>query len=72
MKTVSIRIDDDLKTRWDELAETHGLDTQLLMREAIVEKLEEMEDFYVVQARTATPFQPVPNDEVWRRLGLED
>lgn len=72
MKTVSIRIDDDVKTRWDELADAHGLDSQRLMREAIVEKLEELEDLYVVKARTTAPFQPVPNEEVWRRLGLED
>lgn len=72
MKTVSIRIDDDIKARWDELAEVHGLDSGRLMRQAIVEKLEELEDYYVVKERTATPFQPVPNEEVWRRLGLED
>lgn len=72
MKTVTIRIDDDVMTRWDELAQAHGLDSGRLMRQAIVEKLEELEDFYVVKARTAKPFQPVPNEEVWRRLGLED
>ncbi|MDN2578451.1 hypothetical protein [Aquibium sp. ELW1220] len=33
MKTASIRIDDDVKTSWDELAEARGLDRQRLMRE---------------------------------------
>lgn len=72
MKTISIRIDEDVKSRWDRLADEHGLNQSRLMREAIVEKLEELEDFYVVKARTKEPFTPIPNEEVWRRLGLED
>jgi RHH-type rel operon transcriptional repressor/antitoxin RelB len=71
MKTISIRIDEDVKRRWDQLADEHGLNQSRLMREAILEKLEELEDFYVVKERTGEPFAPVPNEEVWRRLGLE-
>jgi predicted DNA-binding protein len=72
MKPVSIRLDDDVKERWDRLANEHGLNQSQLMREAIVAKLEELEDFYVVQSRLKRPFKPVPNSEVWKRLGLED
>lgn len=72
MKTISIRIDEDVKSRWDRLADEHGLNQSRLMREAIVEKLEELEDFYVVKSRTQEPFTPIPNEEVWRRLGFED
>lgn len=71
MKTISIRIDEDVKRRWDQLADEHGLNQSRLMREAILEKLEELEDFYVVKERTGEPFTPVPDEEVWRRLGLE-
>jgi RHH-type transcriptional regulator, rel operon repressor / antitoxin RelB len=72
VKTVSIRIDDDIKRRWDALADAHGLNASHLMRQAIADKLEELEDFYVVKVRTSAPFDPVPNDAVWRKLGLAD
>ncbi len=72
MKTVSLRLDEDVKARWDKLSRTHGLNPSKLMRDAIVDRLEELEDFYVVQARMVTPFTPVPNDEVWKELGDED
>ena len=72
MKTVSVRIDDDIKARWEDLAQTHGLNQSQLMREAITDKLEELEDFYIVRMRMAEPFTPIANDEVWKRLGLAD
>ncbi|MHB1110407.1 MAG: type II toxin-antitoxin system RelB family antitoxin [Devosia sp.] len=72
MKTVSVRLDDDVKARWERLAQAHGLNQSRLMREAIIDKLEELEDFYVVSRRVATPFVPVSNDEVWSNLGLND
>jgi predicted DNA-binding protein len=72
MKTISIRIDETVKQRWDRLADEHGLNQSQLMREAILDKLEELEDFYVVRQRMAEPFEPLSNDDVWSRLGLED
>lgn len=72
MKTISIRIDETVKQRWDRLAGEYGLNQSKLMREAILDKLEELEDFYVVKERTAGRFEPVSNDDVWAKLGLED
>lgn len=72
MATVSVRIDDDTKSRWNSLAKTHGLNQSELFRQAIVEKLEELEDFYVVRERLAQPFEAVANDDVWKDLGMED
>lgn len=72
MATVSIRIDDDTKSRWNDLARAHGLNQSELFRQAIIEKLEELEDFYVVRERLAKPFKPVANDDVWKELGIED
>lgn len=72
MKAISIRIDDDVKHRLDSLAQAHGLNASHLMRQAISEKLEELEDFYMVRKRLAEPFEPVSNDEVWKRAGLAD
>lgn len=72
MRTISLRLDDDVKTRWEQLAQRHGLNQSQLMREAIVEKLEELEDFYVVRERSMQRYTPVSSDELWRRAGLED
>ena len=71
MRPVSIRLDDDVRARWERLASEHGLNQSQLMREAIVARLEELEDFYVVKSRLDKPFKAVPNSEVWKRLGLD-
>ena len=42
------------------------------MREAIIGRLEELEDYYVVKERTSKPYKTVPHEEVLRRLGLSD
>lgn len=72
MATLSIRIDDDIKARWQKLSEDHGLNQSHLFREAIIEKLEELEDFYIVRERLAHPHETVSNSTVWKELGLED
>ena len=72
MKTISIRVDDTIKQRWDLLSDTHGLNVSHLMRQAIEQKLEELEDFYVVRTRMSEPFTPVANEDVWKALGLEN
>ena len=72
MATVSIRIDNDTKSRWNSLAKTHGLNQSEIFRQAIIDKLEELEDFYVVRERLAKPFKAVSNDDVWKDLGIED
>lgn len=72
MATVSIRIDDAIKTRWNDLAKAHGLNQSEIFRQAIGEKLEELEDFYLVRKRMAKPFTAISDDDVWKELGLED
>ncbi len=70
MKTVSVRIDDDVKQRWAELAKAHGLNPSQHMRDAIIDRLEELEDYYVVKERLSKPYETIPDDEVWKILGL--
>ena len=72
MASLSIRIDDEIKARWERLSEEQGLNTSHLMRQAIIEKLEELEDFYVVRKRLSEPFEPIPAEDIWKELGLED
>ena len=72
MKTLSIRIDDDIKQRWSQLAEAHGLNPSQHMRAAIIDRLEELEDYYVVRERLEQPYKTIPHDDVWRSRGLND
>jgi predicted DNA-binding protein len=72
MKTLSIRIDEEVKARWEQLAKAHGLNPSQHMREAIIDRLEELEDYYVVKERTSKPYETIPHEEVWRRLGFSD
>ncbi len=72
MKTLSIRIDDDIKQRWTQLAQAHGLNPSQHMRAAIIDRLEELEDYYVVRERLEQPYKTIPHEEVLRQLGLSD
>jgi predicted DNA-binding protein len=72
MATVRIRIDDNMKSRWNALAKTHGLNLSELFRQAIMEKLEELEDFYIVRERLSKPFTSVSNEDVWKEMDLAD
>lgn len=72
MKTVSVRLDDAVKARWDRLAQNFGLNQSQLMREAIIDKLEELEDFYIVKARMSETFTPISNEDVWKHLAVEN
>lgn len=72
MSTLSIEIDGELQSRWEELAKKHGLDPQQQITDAIVDRLEELEDYYVVQERLSKPYETIPHEEVLRRLGLND
>lgn len=68
-KIISLRLDADVMARWDALSQRNGLDSGKLMRDAIVERLEELEDFYAVRTRLASPFTPVSSEQVWKETG---
>ena len=70
MATISIRIDDEIKRRLEELAAVSGMNVSQIVREALAEKVEDLEDFITVKSRLATPFSAVANDEVWKHLGI--
>lgn len=72
MKTLSIRIDDEVKARWEQLAKEHGLNPSQHMRAAIIDRLEELEDYYVVKERLSKPYKTIPHEEVWRSLGFSE
>lgn len=72
MKTLSIRIDDEVKARWEELAKAHGLNPSQHMRDAIIDRLEELEEYYVVMERVSKPYETIPHEEILKQFGLND
>jgi predicted DNA-binding protein len=72
MSTLSIEIDGELQSRWEELAKKHGLDPQQQITDAIIDRLEELEDYYVVKERTSGSYETIPDEDVWKILGLDD
>jgi predicted DNA-binding protein len=72
MRSLSVRVEDDVKERLERLARVHGLNVSHVLREAIGERVEELEDFYAVSERLARPHRRVPDAEVWAELGRAD
>ena len=72
MRSISIRVEDDLKQRLERLAQAHGLNLSQVLREAIAERVEELEDFYEVSARLARSDRRVADAEVWAELDRAD
>jgi RHH-type rel operon transcriptional repressor/antitoxin RelB len=73
---VSLRLPVDLKIRLDKLAKRTGRSKTYYMVEAISEKLEDLEDLYLAEARTldlkAGRSRTYTQEEVEMRLGLVD
>lgn len=72
MRSISVRVEDGLKERLERLARAHGLNLSHVLREAIAERVEELEDFYEVSARLARPHRRLTDAEVWAELDRAD
>lgn len=53
--TTTIRLEPDLELRLDRLAKLTGRTKTYYIREALVQKLEDMEDIYIAQHRLENP-----------------
>jgi RHH-type rel operon transcriptional repressor/antitoxin RelB len=73
---VSIRLPEDLKSRLEKLAKATGRSKTYYMLEAISEKLEDLEDLYLAEARTlalrAGRSRTYTQEEMEKRYGLGD
>jgi predicted DNA-binding protein len=72
MTTISFTIEDEIKARFEALAERLGFDQAQLLRDALLEKLEELEDYQAVTERMSRPYRTLSNEQVWKDLDLED
>ncbi|WP_224963369.1 type II toxin-antitoxin system RelB family antitoxin [Geomonas subterranea] len=76
MRTVTIRIDEEVNERLARLASETHRPKSFYVREAILEHLDEIEDVYLAEKRLETirsgSEEAIPLEEVMRRYEVED
>jgi RHH-type rel operon transcriptional repressor/antitoxin RelB len=63
---------DSIEQRLAALAAETGRTKTTLAREAILEYIDDLEDFYLAEARARQNRKTIPLDDVMKRYGLED
>jgi RHH-type rel operon transcriptional repressor/antitoxin RelB len=69
---LTVRLPADLERRLERLARTTGRSKSYYVREALLQYLEDLEDYHVALKRLEEQLPGIPLEEVARRLGLED
>ena len=69
---LAIRLPEAIEARLDALAAESGRTKSSLVREAILEYIDDLEDLYLAEARARRNRKTIPLDEVERTLGLRD
>ena len=72
MLKVELDFSDEDIARWERLAREAGSSLDDMIHEAIVDCVEELDDYAAVKDRLATPGATIPDGEVWRRLGFSE
>ena len=67
---LAIRLPEAIELRLNALAETTGRTKTTLAREAILEFIDDLEDFYLAEARARKNRKTIALDGVERQLGL--
>lgn len=71
---LAIRLPDEIEKRLEELAKKTGRTKSFYVRQAILEYLEDMEDYYLAEERLKSfdEAKTIPLEEIMKRYGLED
>jgi RHH-type rel operon transcriptional repressor/antitoxin RelB len=67
---LAIRLPEDIEERLNALADETGRTKTALAREAILEYIDDLEDYYLAEARARRNRKTIPLAEVERELGL--
>ena len=67
---LAIRLPETIEERLNVLANETGRTKTALAREAILEYIDDLEDFYLAEARARRNRKTIPLDEVECKLGL--
>ncbi len=68
MVTFTISFDDDVVERWSALAAAQGVDLDEKITQAIVDRMEEMEDHAALKARFSKPGETLSREELMSRV----
>lgn len=69
---LAIRLPKDVEDRLEALARQTGRTKTYYARQAILEYLDDLEDYYLAVARLEENLPSIPLEEVERQLGLAD
>jgi RHH-type rel operon transcriptional repressor/antitoxin RelB len=69
---IAVRLPPDVEKRLQRLARKTGRTKTFYVREAILQHLEDLEDYYLAAKRLEENLPGIPLQEVERRLGLAD
>ncbi|HEX9532777.1 MAG TPA: TraY domain-containing protein [bacterium] len=69
---IAVRLPPEVEKRLKKLARKTGRTRTFYVREAILQHLDDLEDYYLAVQRLEENLRGVPLQEVERRLGLED
>lgn len=67
---LAIRLPDNIEERLNALAGETGRTKTALAREAILEYIDDLEDYYLAESRARLNRKSIPLSEVERELGL--
>mgnify|MGYP003395522191 CR=1 FL=1 len=70
--TYSIRLPQDVETRLEKLSAQTGRSKTFYVKEAILEHLADLEDYYLAVSRLESNLPGIPLEEMEQRLGLAD
>jgi predicted transcriptional regulator len=68
----TVQIPDEIAHFYQERARATGSDPDMLIRQALVSQFEDFEDVAIAEARFAEALIPIPMEQVFKKLGLDD
>ncbi|RIH88177.1 Ribbon-helix-helix protein, copG family [Calidithermus terrae] len=69
---LAVRLPKEIEERLEALARKTGRSKSYYVRQAILEHLDDLEDYYLAVERLEQNLPGIPLDELERRLGLQD
>lgn len=73
-KMLAVRLSDDIEERLEKLAKKTGRTKSYYVRQAIIEYLEDLEDYYLAEERLKSfdESKTIPLEEITKQYDLED
>lgn len=71
-QTVSFRVDEEVHDRLMAATDKLGLNASKVFRDALIDKLEELEELAIVYERLKQNRPKKPINELWSELGLDN